>query len=328
MPDARAALLAEWTRSLRPGAELAPLAGDASFRRYFRARLPGGESLVAMDAPPPRENIRPFVAARAFLGGRASVPVVHAADEARGFLLLEDFGDQTYARALAAGADAQALDADAVRALVRVQAPPVPDNFPRYDETLLRRETALFAEWHCRRALNRPLRGAAWKTFARAEALLMAAIARMPVCFTHRDYHSRNLMRLPGGRNPGMLDFQDAVLGPAAYDLASLARDAYLPPDDRRRQMILDLYWDAARERGLRPAASPEALRRDFDILSVQRGLKVMGIFCRLAIRDGKRNYLADLPTARAHALAACDGVEELQELGKTLADLPPPDAS
>ena len=323
--DSRAAGLCEWVRTLHPDARLSPLTGDASFRRYFRVRLKGGGTLVAMDAPPPNENVAAFVAAREFLSGRVSVPEICAADAEKGFALLEDFGDRTYAAALEeSGADSESLYADATLALTRIQAAPMPECFPRYDEALLRRETALFAEWHCRRAVGRPLSGAALSVFQRADSFLVSRIARMPVCAVHRDYHSRNLMVLTGERNPGALDFQDAVLGPATYDLASLARDAYVAPDEKRCGFVLDLYWRRAREAGLRPAKSAGELRRDFEIVSAQRGLKVLGIFCRLAMRDGKRGYLADLPVVRANALAACARVEELRELGKVLADIAP----
>ena len=327
--DARFAALGEWIESLRPGARIFPLAGDASFRRYFRVRR-DGETLVAMDAPPPHEDAARFVSVRNFLDGRVCVPAVHAADFEKGFALLEDFGDETYAGALQSGADAEALYADAVCALARMQAATVPADFPRYDETRLRRETALFPEWHCRPAARTKRTGwvgAARVVFERADSFLVAEISRMPVCAVHRDYHSRNLMVLSGGRNPGVLDFQDAVLGPAAYDLASLARDAYVPPDEGRCGRILDLYWRVAGEGGLRPAGSAGEFRRHFDIVSAQRGLKVLGIFCRLAFRDGKRGYLSDLPVVRANALSACAGVAELGELGKVLADLDLPEA-
>ena len=343
--DARLAALGVWVESLRPGARISPLAGDASFRRYFRVDC-GGETLVAMDAPPPQEDVARFVAVRDFLDGRMSVPAVHSADLERGFLLLEDFGDETYARALESGADAEGLYQDAVGALVRMQAPPLPWDFPRYDELLLRRETGLFAQWHCgRKGVGGvgaevgegvgagagwvgvgALVGAARVAVERAESFMVAEISRMPVCVVHRDYHTRNLMVLPDGRNPGALDFQDAVLGPATYDLASLARDAYVVPDEGRCGRMLDFYWRVAREGGLQPAGSVGELRRHFDIVSAQRGLKVLGIFCRLAIRDGKRGYLADLPVVRENAISACAGVEELRELGKVLADLPPPE--
>ena len=332
--DARLTALGAWVESLRPGARISPLAGDASFRRYFRVHA-GGETLVAMDAPPPQEDAARFVAVRDFLDGRMSVPIVHAADLERGFALLEDFGDQTYARALESGADAEGLYQDAVGALARLQAPPLPWDFPRYDELLLRRETGLFAQWHCGRegvgggVGVGALVGAARVAVERAESFMVAEISRMPVCVVHRDYHTRNLMVLPDGRNPGALDFQDAVLGPATYDLASLARDAYVAPDEGRCGRMLDFYWRVAREGGLQPAGSLGELRRHFDIVSAQRGLKVLGIFCRLAIRDGKRGYLADLPVVRENAILACAGVEELRELrelGKVLADLPPPE--
>ena len=334
VPDARAASLCEWVRRQRPDARLSPLAGDASFRRYFRVRFGREkmESLVAMDAPPPNENVARFAAVREFMGDRVAVPTIHSADFEKGFALLQDFGDNTLARALSAKTPpAESLYHSAVRALIRLQAPPFPRDFPPYDEPALRKETALFAEWFCRRALSRPLSGAARTVFDRADSFFAAHMTQAPMCVVHRDYHSRNLMILPDnnadGFRPGALDFQDAVLGPAAYDLASLARDAYVPPDERRCEMILDFYWSAMRESGLRPAASRAALRRDFDITSAQRGLKVLGIFCRLAIRDGKMDYLPFLSAVHANASSACAEVSELADLGRLLADIPPPDA-
>ena len=237
--DARLAALGVWVESLRPGARISPLAGDASFRRYFRVDC-GGETLVAMDAPPPQEDVARFVAVRDFLDGRMSVPTVHSADLERGFLLLEDFGDETYARALQSGADAEGLYQDAVGALVRMQAPPLPWDFPRYDELLLRRETGLFAQWHCGRkgvgggweqgwergweqgervgwagvgAGVGALVGAARVAVERAESFMVAEISRMPVCVVHRDYHTRNLMVLPDGRNPGRAGFSGCGFG-------------------------------------------------------------------------------------------------------------------
>ena len=327
MPDEREIQLGAWLRESFAAATLRPLAGDASFRRYFRATVGDGKTFVAMDAPPPNESVSQFVSVGEFAGTRMSTPKVFATDPERGFALLEDFGDVDYATALADGGDAESLYADAVSAMVRLQLPPLPD-WPRYDERLLRRETGLFGEWYCKRARGEELQGAARREVSRAESFVVAEMSRQALCAVHRDYHSRNLMALCGERNPGALDFQDAVVGPATYDLASLARDAYVPPDPERERMLLEMYWRVARENGLQPASSADALRRDFNIVSAQRGLKVAGIFCRLAIRDGKRGYLHNIPNAHANAVAACGEVPELRGLGKVLSDFPPPEVS
>lgn len=282
---------------------LRPASDDASFRRYFRLDTTDADrpAVIAMDAPPPMEDVRPFVhAAEVLARAGMRVPTVLARDLERGFLLLDDLGTTTYLDALDE-ASAPALYGDAIDALVRLQAASRPGVFPEYDRALLSRELALYPEWYLQRhkgvqptdAERRDLDGA-------FEALLANNLAQ-PRVFVHRDYHCRNLMRLPAPHNPGVLDFQDAVHGPITYDLVSLLRDAYVEWDEAR---VLDWairYWERARRASLPVPADFGEFWRDFEWMGLQRHLKVLGIFARLSHRDGKHRYLADLPRVLAY---------------------------
>ncbi|HYF60497.1 MAG TPA: phosphotransferase [Burkholderiaceae bacterium] len=301
--DTRLDLLRAWLDALPPDLglrpdTLRPASNDASFRRYFRldAAPAQGGSLVAMDAPPPMEDCRPFVhAAGVFARSGASVPRIVAADVPRGFLLLEDLGDVTYLSRLDA-TSAPALYRDAIGALVAIQRSGSPDDFPPYDRELLLRELRLFPDWYVARHKGVELTDAERATLDAAFETILSNVLAQPRVHVHRDYHSRNLMVLPDGRNPGILDFQDAVVGPITYDLVSLLRDAYVRWEE---EQVLDWairYWDRARAAGL---PMPEAFGdfyRDFEWMGLQRHLKVLGIFARLYHRDGKDRYLADLP--------------------------------
>ena len=301
--DTRLPLLRDWLQALPAGLGLVPASlrvasDDASFRRYFRLEasgLPGGTA-IAMDAPPPMEDCAPFVhAATELAGSGVSVPRILAQDLARGLLLLEDFGSVTYLSRLD-GTNAPALYADASRALVAIQRAGRADAFPPYDRALLMRELNLYPEWYVARHKGVALSDAQRATLASAFEILVAANLAQPRVTVHRDYHSRNLMVLDGERNPGILDFQDAVHGPITYDLVSLLKDAYVRWDE---DQVLDWtvrYWEGARAAGLPVAAEFGEFYRDFEWMGLQRHLKVLGIFARLHHRDGKDRYLADLP--------------------------------
>ena len=285
------------TLGLRPDS-LRPASNDASFRRYFRVDADGaaGGTLVAMDAPPPLEDVRPFVHAAEVLGrGGVSVPRVLDADVPNGYLLLEDFGSATYLSVLDAST-APALYADASRALVAMQTAGRPGDFPPYDRALLLRELQLFPDWYVAKHKGVALSDDERNTLAAAFDSILANVLAQPRVHVHRDYHSRNLMLLPGERNPGILDFQDAVVGPVTYDLVSLLRDAYVSWDE---EQVLDWairHWERARRAGLPMPAEFGDFYRDFEWMGLQRHLKVLGIFARLYHRDGKDRYLADLP--------------------------------
>lgn len=265
-----------------------------------------------MRAPPERENLPAFTnAARRLVAAGLTAPEILAVDFERGFLLESDFGDDDYARAVARGEDPEPLYRAAFDALTRMQSRAAAAGLPAYDEAALRAETDLFPEWYCARRLRKPLTAAERAAFAAAQNAICVAAAGLPRVFTHRDYHSRNLMLLRRGAPPGILDFQDAVAGPALYDAASLLRDAYIEWDADFQDRHLRRYWRRARRAGVDLPRDYAAARRDFDLLSAQRGLKVLGIFARLFHRDGKDRYLRDLPTARRHLLAALEGLRD-----------------
>lgn len=296
---------------------LEPLAGDASFRRYLRLRTERG-SFVVMDAPPDREDSRPFVHVAGLLrAAGVNVPEIHAVDLDRGFLLLGDLGSVSYLDRLGA-ASAPALYRDALAALVRMQTGVPAEAVPPYDEARLSAELELFPEWFLGARLARPPSRTERRVLDEAFALLVDAALAQPRVFVHRDYHSRNLM--VHARNPGVLDFQDAVAGPLTYDPVSLFRDAYISWPAARVHEWLDEYADLAAGAGLLAPDLPTdaartRLRRDFDLMGVQRHLKVAGIFARLWHRDRKAAYLGDLPLVLRYLLDVAAGYPELEPL-------------
>ncbi|HEX6136853.1 MAG TPA: phosphotransferase [Casimicrobiaceae bacterium] len=324
--DARADALQQWLASaLRvPVASIAPASADASFRRYFRVTLArswpaagDAATLIAMDAPPPQEDCRPYVHVARLLGqAGVHVPRVLAADIARGYLLLTDLGTRTYASALDA-ASAPHLYADALDALVRLQRASREDELPPYDDALLRRELALFPDWYVARHLARALSPGERAPLESTFELLLANNLAQPRVFVHRDYHSRNLM--VATPNPGVLDFQDAVHGPITYDLVSLLRDAYVEWDEERQLDWAIRYWERARNVHLPVAADFAAFWRDFEWMGVQRQLKVLGIFARLRHRDGKAGYVDDMPRVMRYLRRACGRYRELDALSALL---------
>lgn len=324
--DPRLSALRGWLADL-PGPmrvqadSLRSASDDASFRRYFRvdAEQPGAGSLIVMDAPPPQEDCRPFVhAAQAMAAAGLSVPAVRAADLDQGFLLLEDFGSLTYLQALDA-ASAPALYQSASEALIRLQLASRAGVFAPYDRELLARELALYPQWYAERHREAALTDDERNTVQHAFDQLLDSVVAQPAVFVHRDYHSRNLMVLPGAANPGVLDFQDAVYGPYTYDLVSLLRDAYIDwPEDQ----VLDFairHWERARKAGLPMPADFGEFYREFDWMGLQRHLKVLGIFARLHHRDGKDRYLADLPRVLAYVLKIAERYRVFGPLLKVL---------
>jgi hypothetical protein len=251
-----------------------------------------------MDAPPDKEDVRPYLKVSQLLERcGVHVPHVHAADEARGLVLLEDLGSTQYLERLKAGDDPEPLYRDALATLVEIQdrGRTFTGELPPYDRAALERELALFPEWflgrHLELALTSEDVGLVRGTF---DHLLAASLAQ-PVVFVHRDYHSRNLMVLPAG-NPGVLDFQDALAGPVGYDLVSLLKDCYIAWPRERVEQWVRAYRGAIAARGLATGADDGEFLRWFDLVGLQRHLKVLGIFARLWYRDGKIGYLADLP--------------------------------
>ncbi|AYF88797.1 aminoglycoside phosphotransferase [Pseudomonas sp. DY-1] len=303
-----------------PAAVLVPASSDASFRRYFRWQAEG-RTLILMDAPPPREDCRPFVKVAGMLAeAGVHVPRILAADVEQGFLILDDLGRQTYLEVIDAD-NADQLFEDALQALLTFQKRSLDVPMPSYDDALLRRELQLFPEWYLQRHLGIELaveRLAAWQ---RISDLLIGSALAQPQVLVHRDYMPRNLML--STPNPGVLDFQDAVYGPVTYDVTCLFKDAFLSWPEERVAGWLERYWNLARDAGIPVQSDFAEFRRASDLMGVQRHLKVIGIFARICHRDGKPKYLGDVPRFFAYIKEVIERRPELAELGDLLASLP-----
>ncbi len=328
--DNRQAQLAAWTAAQLdlPTATMAlqPVSGDASFRRYFRAQAPAG-SVIAVDAPPQHEDNPRFIkVAQLMREAGVQVPEILAADIEQGFLLLSDLGDDLYLPALLKAQEAEddglpdRLYGQAITALVQLQSGVDKESLDPYDQKQLRNEMHLFDEWFCRRLLEIELDDndmaiiEATYQFLEQQALAQETVA------VHRDYHSRNLMILPAGDDdknapgPGVIDFQDAVAGAYTYDLVSLFRDCYIRWPLPRIQQWLQQYLAAAQAAGIARSVDAGTLQRDFDLMGMQRHLKVLGIFSRLSIRDNKKGYLADIPLVIGYLLGVAADYPEMRE--------------
>jgi aminoglycoside/choline kinase family phosphotransferase len=302
-----------WTRRAlaQSNAGLVRASVDAGFRSYWRS-TGVDPSRIVMDSPPDKEDVRPWLAIRALLeSGGVRVPQVLAQDIDAGFLLLEDLGAETYLHVIDAG-NADTLFDDAVTQLLRLQATAPPSNLPAYDEALLARELRLFDEWFIGRHLGITLDCAAMDALDLVYRRLIDAALAQPRVLVHRDFMPRNLM--PAADGPAVLDFQDAVVGPIAYDALSLFKDAFLSWPEDRVDGWLERYHARARAAGL-PVPSLARFRRDADWIGVQRHLKVIGIFARLWHRDGKPKYLQDVPRFFAYLDAVLPEYEELSPL-------------
>ncbi len=319
------------------------LGGDASFRRYFRYHLPNElplagfdglkTSVMLVDAPPARENNPAFLlAATEFRAAGLKTPTILAYDLEQGFMLLEDFGDQLYLPCLQAAqgdddedvsdiARVDVLYTQAMAALLNLQSDRSASQLPAYDQARLHTELCLFDEWFCGRMLGIALNSDEKKLLAQTWRFLEQAAQNQIQVRVHRDYHSRNLMvrQQPDGSHPenqapGIIDFQDAVIGPVTYDLVSLLRDCYIVwPAEQVNRWLRD-YYTEARARDILPASlSFEAFQRDFDLMGIQRHIKVLGIFCRLALRDNKPRYLLDLPVVMDYVVTVGERHPELK---------------
>jgi aminoglycoside/choline kinase family phosphotransferase len=324
--DASDSRLAELTRWVCEDlgfvhSRIAPASVDASFRRYFRVTR-GEDTYIAMDAPPEKENVAPFVSvARILLGVGLNVPTVLAQDAKRGFLLLSDLGTRQYLDELTTDDAARTLYADALGALSVMQMADsaIARELPPYSHALLMREMELMPEWFLREHLRLKVSAAERRMLNRLFEMLAQCALAQPACFVHRDYHSRNLL-VTSSNNPGILDFQDAVWGPVTYDLASLLKDCYVAwPAPRVRTWALE-YRDLLLAKGF-PLDLPKAeFIHGFDLVGLQRHIKVLGIFARLNYRDGKAQYLQDLPRVLSYARDAAAQYAETAEFSDFIA--------
>jgi aminoglycoside/choline kinase family phosphotransferase len=326
LPDASDSRLADLTRWVIEdlgfaGGRIEPASADASFRRYFRVTR-GGDNYIVMDAPPAKEDVGPFVTvARLLLGMGLNAPVILARDSERGFLLLSDLGSRQFLDELPADGAAERLYGDALEALAIMQTADCPGarELPPYSHALLMREMELMPEWFLRRHLGLEISAAERGMLDRLFEALARGTLSQPAAFVHRDYHSRNLLVTPDN-NPGILDFQDAVWGPVTYDLVSLIKDCYIAwPGARVRAWALR-YRDTLLEKGF-PLGLPEAqFIHGFDLVGLQRHIKVLGIFARLFYRDGKSQYLDDLPRVLNYTREAAAQYAETAEFSEFIA--------
>jgi N-acetylmuramate 1-kinase len=293
---------------------LAPASADASFRRYFRISHAGG-TYIAMDAPPPQENCRPFVRiARMMADAGLNTPAIYAEDVEQGFLLLTDLGRETYLD-VANESNVDTLMRDATESLIKWQLASKPGELPPYDEAVLRREISLFPDWYIAKHLQVTLTPQQSQMMETVFSRVIASNLAQKQVYVHRDFMPRNLM--VSSPNPGVLDFQDALYGPVGYDIACLWRDAFISWDEER---ILDgtvRYWEKAKKAGLPVPDDFGSFYRDVEWMGLQRHLKVMGIFARINYRDGKPRYLADTPRFARYIRKCCERYVELSPLAR-----------
>ncbi len=297
-PTDRARLRLAWVREQlqQPTLELVPASSDASFRSYWRGQRADGRSVVVMDAPPDRENIRPWLdVQRRLADAGLHVPRVYASNVKQGFVIMEDLGHRTYLAAL----DESHVDdlyGEAMEALLSMQLHSRYDGLPAYNGNRLIEEMELMPRWFLQRHLGFEPACEDWDILEQAFRHLTQAALAQPQVFVHRDFHSRNLL-ITEQRSPGIIDFQDAVQGPLTYDLVSLLKDCYVSWPQDRVGTWLEHYHRQLRLAKLLPNDwNLSSLLRAFERMGLQRHLKVLGIFCRLAYRDDKTSYLADLP--------------------------------
>jgi N-acetylmuramate 1-kinase len=343
--DERLALLKDWLSSLPAQlelnvAELRIASSDASFRRYLRlpthnpdVKTSTPKSYVVMDAPPSHEDCRPFARiAMAMKQAGVPTPAIVAQDLEQGFLLLTDFGDVTFLSKVAnqSQADATPFYSSAINHLIHLQTAYVDSTLPPYDKAVLLRELMLYPDWYISQYKGVTLSDKERATLMSAFELIIDNNLAQPVVAVHRDYHSRNLMVLEANNSQGaqtgiqlgIIDFQDALNGPITYDLISLLRDAYI---EWREPEMMDwaiTYWERARKHGLPISDQFGEFYRDLEWMGIQRHIKVLGIFARLAIRDGKHQYLADIPLVMRYCMAAVKRYAALGPLSRLMAQV------
>ncbi|MBF0193586.1 MAG: phosphotransferase [Magnetococcales bacterium] len=310
--------------------DISLVSGDASFRRYFRVKT-SDEQFIFMDAPPAKEDSAPFVDIATFLGKQGiAVPKIIKARLDLGYLIIDDFGDTTFLKALQSGVAAPTLYQEAIEVLLAMQSTPkdgtcIAHTRP-YDKALLTREFALFTDWYIEGICKKSISEKDKKSFEAIFEQIMDYLLAMPTCFVHRDYHSRNLMwqgSIQKGKRVGVIDFQDAVMGPITYDLASLMRDCYVAWERPFREQVCTQWLNGAREK-LDYQPSKKQFKKDFDWMALQRNLKAIGIFGRLSLRDGKHGYLEDIPRTFTYVKETLADYPELSGLSKLIGKYTP----
>ena len=288
---------------------------DASFRRYFRV-ISNNKTYILMDAPPQLEKIEHFVnITHKLVNAEIKVPELISFDIKLGLILMTDFGSQTFLDVLDKN-NAYELYPKAIHSLLKIQTKVHTKGLHNYSEKLLISEMSLFTEWYIKKLKNFKLEDQ--DALSKIFLLISKKATTQDKCFVHRDYHSRNLMFIPEG-SPGILDYQDAVMGPLTYDLVSLLKDAYIEWDE---DFVLDQsvrYWEKAKKVGLLKNEEFSSFYEDFEWMGVQRHLKILGIFSRLSIRDNKDQYLKDIPLVEKYLMFTSERYKSLHPLRKIL---------
>ncbi|HEC58945.1 hypothetical protein LCGC14_0605070 [marine sediment metagenome] len=318
--DPRLDEIHQWLKTVLSSTDyrLEPASSDASFRRYFRVTVQD-KTWILMDAPPQQEDTQPFIEIGTFLYERGiNVPKIYQRDIDAGFLLLSDFGYLPYLDELNE-LTSDALYKSAINSLIKIQLCEIKEiELPAYNAELLEQEMSLFPTWFLDKHLNIEAPTFLQKTFN----LLISNALIQPQVFVHRDYHSRNLMHTDE-HSPGIIDFQDAVIGPITYDLVSLLRDCYIIWPEEKINNWIHYYLSTAQQQGLMTDISITQFTQWFDWMGLQRHIKVLGIFCRLNYRDGKTNYMNDLPLTLAYVRKISAKYPEFSELSDFLQQQP-----
>jgi len=295
-----------------------PASSDASFRRYFRVQF-DDQSFVVMDAPPSKEDCTSFIMiAELLLAHGIHAPQIFHKSLEDGFIVLSDLGSESYLDKLTKSTAYEYYQA-AVQALHKMHELPLDDvSIPQYDLRLLQQEMGLFEEWFLNKLLGVDLSVKDKDMLATVKEKLAISALEQPQVFVHRDYHSRNLM-FTENNNPGVIDFQDAVVGPISYDLVSLYRDCYIDWPDEKIYAWLDDFLQQRKERDCCDDFDSVRFYQWFDWMGVQRHMKAIGIFSRLLLRDGKEGYLRDIPRTLTYVIAVCERYEELKPLANLI---------
>ncbi len=305
---------------------LKPASSDASFRSYYRIYSEAlGKTLIIMDAPPPHENISVFVEIAQLLESHGiNTPKILEQNEEHGFLLQSDLGNITYYQAIQAGLDdaqLQLIYRDALDVLVKMQQTPA-SHLPPYDAPRLREEMNLFEEWYVEKHCEDELTEFEKKHLYPALDSLAEFNAQEPQVFVHRDFHSPNLMLVKADEqnpNPAVIDFQDALYGPLSYDLASLVMDARTTWEEPQQLDWAIRYWEKARAAGLPVPEAFGDFYRNYEWMSLQRNLRILGVFARLAIRDNKTHYLDHIPRVIAYIRQVANRYNEFAIIARIL---------
>jgi aminoglycoside/choline kinase family phosphotransferase len=305
-------LLTQWTKNFfNDEPIIEPASSDASFRHYYRVKT-SKKSLIAMDAPPDKEDISSFIAiAKKLRQDDIRVPNLYEVNSGLGFILMEDFGSTTYSDAFTE-TNYNDLYKNALSTLLTIQKKCLYKDIPRYTSILLLNEVSLFEKWYLNKYKKIILNSKEKNDLSRIFNMIIESNVNQQQCFVHRDFHCRNLMLIDGEVGPGIIDFQDAVNGPIVYDLVSLLKDAYF---ELKEDFILDMvirYWEAMINNKLIPKNEFADFFKSFEWMGVQRHLKVLGIFARLYLRDNKDQYLNNLPLVEKYLIATTQRYKEL----------------